>query len=70
MKAHEYEHLREQIVFWKLRLAEEQRKHIQDLFVDVNNVDTWEKYLNESAKQLAFIWREIKLLQEMLKGEN
>ena len=70
MKAHEYEQLSSERAFWELRLAELQRQHIQLLLIDVNNVDTWERNLKNHATQLAFVWREIKLIKEKLKGEN
>lgn len=69
-KLEKREHIREQIVFWELRLAEVQRQHINLLLIEVNNVDTWERNLKNEATQLAFIWREIKNLQLQLKGEN
>lgn len=65
------ENINDQIVFWKLRLADTQREHIKLLIVDVNNVDTWAKNLQSSATQMAFYWKEIKDLQaKLLKGEN
>lgn len=69
-KQEKQDHIREQIVFWKLRLAEVQRQHINLLLIDVNNVDTWERNLKNEATQLALVWREIKNLQQQLKGEN
>lgn len=80
MEEQKQENIKEQIVFWQLRLAETQREHITLLLVDVNNTDTWEVNLKSSVTRMKLYWKEIKYLQEKLwrlpegvqlkKGEN
>lgn len=72
MKAHEYieqrETLEENLVYFKLRLAEQQREHIQLTIMEVNNVDTWAKDLRNSILVMEAHWKEIKRLNKELYG--